>query len=207
MNEISATLFYNTRIVLSAPIETPVTWHCSKVEQISPKGISHITFAQDKWDANKDAFQYEWVDPLTHEVKTEFTSVFYSDRSKKIVGIWADYFSAPATPTTPNKPVINIWSKITYSGVKAEAKVGGNFKKLTVSFYNEDEQIPTKSGNWNFYIDESDASSLITTEIVSDSQIKFKFTGGDSYIGKVLKVNYTSDDGISTDVDFSIIGL
>jgi len=45
MNEISATIFYNQRLIISAPINEPLAWRLTKVEDVSPKGVRRLTFA------------------------------------------------------------------------------------------------------------------------------------------------------------------
>jgi len=81
---------------------------------------------------------------------------------------------------------------ITCSG-KSQIKVGGSSKTLTVSFYDADgESIGYQSGSWDFTIDDTDASNLLTITSVSDDKVKVKFNGGDEYINKILKVGFTS---------------
>lgn len=213
MNDISSTIFYNTRIILSAPIETPITWRCTKPEQCSPKGSNRLTFAQSEWDEHKDAFEYQIIDEITGEITSEFSSTY--DSNKKIVGMWASYYESAIEPIKPEDeiPVSSIYSTISYSGIKPEIKSGGSYKKFTVNFYDGEEEIPFKNGNWKYEIDGKDATSLVTilthndSSDVEENQIKIKFNKDDTYIGKILTISYASNDGIESNVDMEIIGL
>lgn len=194
MNDISATLFYGTRLILSAPIETPVTWHCSKVEQTAPKGVSRITFAQEQWDEHKDAFEYEDGD---------ITSLYYSD--KKVVGMWADYFDSEIEPKDVSTFSPTIYGKFTYSA-KPLIKIAGSYKKFTLTFYDGEDEIDFKDGAYEFTIDGEDAISLVST-IVEDNVLKIKFNGDDTYIGKTLQIRYVTEDGIEVIQDVKITAL
>lgn len=194
MNEITSTIFYNQRVIISEPREEPVCWKCSKVEDMGDRGIIRLTFAQDQWNA-----------------KTDFIE---KDADGNIVGMWAGYYDInenPAEDPTPPPPTIH--AVITYSGTTAEIKTGGSYKKLTVDFYNVDDPAPYQDGVWSFKINGEDAADLVTVLTAADStslnenQIKVKFIGGDSYIGETLEVGFASNDGIKTTLLMNIVGL
>lgn len=198
MNDVSTTIFYDQRIALSANIEEPVVWICTKVEQIGPKGINRLTFAQDKWDENRDFVEY--------------------DSSGKCVGIWCDYFTGNSDlvpENTPEPPIIpdTEYAKVTFAGKKAQLKVGGSYKKFTVLFYRNDEQTDFKTGSWSYLIDGKDAGSdlIVLTkdddDTIKENEVKVKIPKDDSYIGKLLTVRYVSDDGISAEVETEIVAL
>lgn len=195
MNDISATIFYNQRIILSAPIGTPVAWHCSKVEQTSPKGSNRLTFAQEEWDQHYDAFEYS---------DGTITSEFYSD--KKVIGMYADYFKSEILPTEPSEiQTINIRGEFSYSSIP-QLKVGGGYKKLTLKFYKDNEEIELPNGNYYFFVDGNDVSDMVTT-IIDGNVVKIKFDGDDSWIGKVITIEYRTDNNISAFVELEIVGL
>lgn len=188
MNDISATIFYDKRIIISAPIPEPITWKCSKVEQVAPKGISHLTFAQDKFNSHTDYIE--------------------KDEMGNVVGMWANYFTDDGTKPSDSKPSeVDIHSVITYVG-KATIKAGGSFKKLTVNFYDGETPIDFKLGQWSFEINGVDASSLLETDItdLEQNQIKVRFIGSEDYMGKTLKVIYSSTTGVISSVDILITG-
>lgn len=200
MNDISTTIFYNQRIILSAPIKEPIAWRCSKVEQTNPKGIFHLTFKQDAWDAHKDVFEYS---------DGEITNVY--NPNKPLVAMWADYYESKITPEyLENEPQIpKIYSIITHNGTKPELKSGGNYKTLTVRFYKDDNtEIDFLTGDWSFYIDNTDVSDLLLMKSTEkENQISIKFKKNDMYIGKVLIAKYTSNTGVKSSIDLEILGL
>lgn len=119
--------------------------------------------------------------------------------------MWADYYSSPAEP----EPVEEVKPKnlsITFSGVSAELKVGGGYKKFTVS---SEEEVDYSLGTWKFSIDGKDASDLVSTstEKLESNQIKVKFNGDEDYLGKVMTISYVLDDENSTDLNVSIVSL
>ena len=194
MNDISETIFYDKRIIISAPIKEPVTWICTKVENTSPKGVNRITFAQDKFDQHKDYIE--------------------KDDNGKVVGMWADYWNTGLEPTIPNEDeTLTIRGEISYSGLNPQIKIGGSYKKFTIKFYDDETEIDFKSGSWKFSIDGNDASDLITTltseasSDVNENQVKVKFIGDNTWLNKILNVAYTSDDGIESNIDIEIIGV
>ena len=183
------------RVILDGKIETePRTWEISKVNRMSPNGITRLTLYQTAFD--------------------EHTDYIEKDENGNIIGMWADYFSSAIEPSedTPLPPEIHV--EITYSGTKPELKSGGSYKKFSVNFYDENESlISYEAGTWSFEIDGVDATPLInildntTSSDVAENQIKVKFTGGDKYIGKVMNVKYESISGITNTIPIEIKGL
>ena len=196
MNEHSATIFYNQRIALSADIKEPVVWRCTKVEQIGPKGIDRLTFAQDVWDSEHDYIE--------------------RDEFGNLVGIWCNYFSTKLDKSeTPDlvAPVSTTYSEITYSGAKPQLKVGGSYKKFTVTFFNSDGPIAHKNGLWTYRIDDEDVSSQLdivtygNDDKLDVNQIKLKIPKDDSYIGKILTISYLTPENVNSSVDIEIVAL
>lgn len=187
MNDISSTLFYNQRMIISEPIEEPITWKCTKVENMNVRGINRLTFAQDRFDQHKDYIE--------------------KDDDGYIVGMWADYYSDGVPPSDADTS--NIYCKISYPS-KPVIKVGGSYKKLTVNFYKDDELVDYIAGIWSYAIDGVDATDLIEEKIdgLEDNEIKIKFIGSDEYISKILDVTFTTEDTtITTSLELSILGL
>ena len=171
-------------------------WRCTKVEQIANKGISCFTFAQDIWNSEHDYIE--------------------RDENGKLVGIWCDYYRTKIgkqPEPDPADPMYTVYSKIIYSGKKPQLKAGGSFKKFSVLFYHDDEELPYRSGAWSYEIDGSDVASEFVIEdngantSLSENQIRIKIPKDDSYIGKILKISFTSDDGIVTSQDVEIVAL
>ena len=80
--------------------------------------------------------------------------------------------------------------------------------EYVVSFYDEEGEIGFKLGQWSFAIDGADASSLVQTDTtdVEQNQIRVRFIGSEDYMGKTLKVSYSSVTGIVSNVDIQISG-
>ena len=196
LNSISELLYYNQRMIIDNKVDVlkgaePRTWQISKINRLNANGLVLVTLTQQQFNAHTDYIEYENPeDPST------------------IVGMWADYYSTDDVTPVDDKPVEdNIRSVITYAG-KASLKAGGSFKKFTVTFYDGEEPIDFKLGQWSFTIDGVDASSLIKTDTtgVEQNQIKVKFIGSEDYMGKTLKVEYSSTTGIVSSVDILITG-
>lgn len=189
MNEITEKLYYNQRMILSAPIPEPIVWRISKVETTAPFGINRITLYQDKFDQFKDYIEY--------------------DDDGYVIGMWADYYEYNVEPKEDED---TIETKIVFSGYKPQIKVGGSYKKFSlISVTEEGETVPESIGNWRFYIDDVEVFDDIVTTLthessgdVDENQIKVKFIGGDDYLGKILKV---TNDSTSSFIEVDIVGL
>lgn len=188
MNDISATIFYNQRMIISAPISEPVCWRITKVEDVSPKGVRRLTFAQDKWDQ-----QHDYVE---------------KDENGDVIGMWADYFQSAINPDNIFDSTTALFSSIT-SRITApgnpQIKVG-SYKTFTLTFYEDDSPVDHEVGEWSFTIDGIDASDLLTLSYPAPNKVKAKFNGGDEYIGKILHVINTSGEIVSA-FDVEIIAL
>ena len=196
MNDLSATIFYNQRIALSADVKEPVVWRCTKVEQIGPKGIDRLTFAQDVWDGVHDYVE--------------------RDEYGKLIGIWCNFFETKLDKKEEPDPVIPVFTKhaeITFTGVKPQIKVGGSYKKFTVNLYNDKDVLPYDGGVWSYEIDGADVSGELNIVApaddarLDDNQVKLKIPKDDSYIGKILTISHVSTEGIKASVDIEIIAL
>ena len=186
-NEITSELFYDQRVVISEPRKEPVVWKCSKVEDMNVKGIIRLTWAQDQWN--------------------EHTDYIEKDEDGNVLGLWANYFEDGGNAPIENIPQSDVHSIISFVG-KPNLKAGGSYKKFTVVFYDGETIIGHKLGQWSFEIDGVDASSLVQTDTtdVEQNQIKVRFTGSEDYMGKILKVIYSSTTGIVSSVDILITG-
>lgn len=202
-NSISQTLYYNQRLIISAPVDEgiePTAWRVTKVENNNPIGIMNMTFAQDKFDNLHDYIE--------------------RDLSGKVIGMWADYYSSTVEPTEnviENQNKTDIYNVITINSLKPQIRVRGSNKILTAKFYNQyNQEQPLYIGDWSFYIDDKDVTELehnpleiITSVDDSDldkNQIKIRFIGDDSYLGKTITV-INKFDSIETRFDIAIVAL
>lgn len=187
LNRITELLYYNQRLIIDADniLTEPRAWKVSKVNRLASPGIALITLAQDKFDPNAD----------------------YRDED----GIWwADYYSHDGVPNVPNEAesVENINGVITCAGSQ-NIKVRGSYKKLKITYFNKDKEIETVNGTWHFYFNDSLIDDIISVSHsgVADNEIKIKFMGEPTYIGKEIVVKYIPVFGESVEFNLPVISL
>lgn len=192
-NDITKTIFYDMRSAISEDREIPVCWSVSKVEDMNVKGIARYTWKQDKWD--------------------EHTDLVERNDNGIVTGMWCNYYSNGVEPTEPEEPPANIYSIITCSGKNNDVRINGSNKKLTVKFYDSEGEVEYQTGTWKFEVDDTDVSDHIEQTTADDdatlspNQIKIKFVGDDTYIGKHLTVTYTSDSKVKSSLTLNLLGL
>lgn len=190
LNRDTERLWYNLRMIIDSKVLAEQrAWKISKVNRLSPNGVVRVTLAEDMFNDQTDYIEL--------------------DKNGVVVGMWADYYqNGQVTPVAPSEDTPSIiYSKITYSGTKPEIKIGGSFKKFTVTFYDDGEPTTHIKGDWKFAVDSVDVSNLIKMETISDNQCKIKFIGDYEYIGKVLVVSYESVNGIKSSTEMNIVGI
>ena len=192
-------LFYNLRMIIDNKVLTePRAWHITKVNRLDANGITKITLAQDRFDEHKDYIEL--------------------DDDGNVIGMWADYYAeGQAEPTDAYEEKPNLHSEITFNGVKPELKLGGGYKKFITEYYRDDEQIVPYACVWTFAIKDGEtvtpvdvSSGIIDVVTISGNQMKVKFVGDSSYIGKALIITSTADTHwgpVQTSVEFDIKAL
>lgn len=190
LNRDTEKIYYNLRMIVDGNVLTePRTWKVTKVNRVAPNGIARITLAQDQFDQHKDYIEV-------------------NDRGV-VIGKWANYYDEvqqKLQDTTIPQPTIR--GEFTYSG-KPQIKVGGSYKKLTLTFYKNQDILDIKPEHYFFTIDNEDIGSLVSI-IEEDNTIKVKFNGKDEWLGKVMNITNTTEiDGykVITSVDVEIVGL
>lgn len=189
LTRVTEHLYYNQRIIIDNKVLTePRTWVLSKVNRLSSNGTVVLTFAQDQFDQHKDYIEL--------------------DSNGNVIGMWADYYAINAEPVEDKPPFRQIHSAITYSGVKPEIKIGGRYKKFSVTFYDGEEPIKHREGNWAFYIGNTQVPELVSVkEQLDPATIEVKFLGDEKFLGKTLTIEYISNDKISSSIDVDIVSL
>lgn len=191
-NDVSKTIFYDQRIAVSPPLDTPIAWRISKVEGVNPLGIMHYTLAQVEWNSHTDVVEY--------------------DEDGNVTGMWCDLLSDSNLPsdTTPTPPPQEYgdYAEITYSGTKPHLKVNGSYKTITLTYYStQTDTVDQTPGEWSYLIDDTDVSDLVKVlETDSPNTIKVKFLGDEEYLGKVLTIKNTRDN-IIAEKQFEIVSL
>ena len=192
-------LFYNLRMIIDNKVlSEPRAWHITKVNRLDANGLTKVTLAQDRFDQHKDYIEL--------------------DDDGNVIGMWADYYSeGQAEPTDSYEELPSLRSEIVFSGLKPEIKVGGGYKKFLTEYYRDDEKIVPYGCVWTFAIKDGDtvtpideSSGLIDVVTLSLTEMKVKFMGDGSYIGKVLVITSTADTHwtpVQSSVEFDIKGL
>lgn len=112
------------------------------------------------------------------------------------------------TVINDNEPIENIYGVITCTGSQT-IKVRGSYKKLKITYYNNEQEIETINGTWHFYYNGADASSLVSISMsgVETNEIKIKFLGEGEYIGKELTIKYIPVMGDIVEFKLPIVSL
>lgn len=192
-NDISKTLYYNTRSIISVDLPEPIAWRVTKVEGLAHKGNIMFTFAQGAFDQHHDYIE--------------------RDNDNKLIGMWADYYSddnlpSDNTPSPSDSTVSGAYAEITYAGSEPHVKVNGSYKKITITYYDTVEEIIDQTpGEWLYLMDDIDVSDLVKVlETDSPNVIKVKFIGGEDYLGRVLTIKNVRQD-VTAELQLQIVSL
>lgn len=190
-NDISKTIFYDQRMIISPPLEIPITWRISKVEGVNPLGVIHYTLAQDVWNSHTDYIEY--------------------DEDGNWLGGYADYYNEdnlPIDKSSSDSQDQDTYAEITFAGAEPHIKVNGSYKKITITYYSTQFEDPDQTpGVWSYFIDDTDVSDLIKElETDSPNSIKIKFLGDEEYLGRTLVVKNIRDN-ITAELQLFITSL
>lgn len=186
-NSISKEIFYNQRIILSMPMDVPLTWQISKVENTTPRGVVQFALYQD-----------------TYNPKTDYIDKSDPDHWR----MYADYYKFPAIPEvdeTESQEVIAPIGSCVVSSTTAHFKVGGTYKTLAAVFYDENgEEITVSDYIWSFRMEDGSEAPVETKEATDENKIKVKFVGDESYVGQNIIAACTAS-GITGQESFDVI--
>ena len=202
LNRDTEKLYYNQRIIIDNKVLTePRTWQITKINRIAPNGIDRLTVAQNHFDQNVDYIEF--------------------DDNGNIIGMWADYFSSPIEPTD-NPDIDPKIAVIEYLGGTPNMKVGGGYKKYSIVFSDD----TFKPGTWQYFTRKTENDPWVPftemmeiTDELAPNEIKLHFgldkdktsnkTTKDyyDYINSILKITYTTLDGIETSLEAIITSL
>lgn len=207
LNRDTEHLWYNLRMIIDNDVENELelrTWEITKVNRIAPNGVARITLAQTMFDPHVDYVE--------------------RDDDGKIIGKWCNYYIAGnIIPKDPDEFAPVVYCEIACTG-KPVIKMNDNFKKFTVNFFREGEEIKFKEGEWTFAIKEKSDSYPLPIEPdtlllvkkpgevkdLKENQIKIKYIGDTEYLNWILVVTYTEtedDKKISSSVEVNISRL
>lgn len=137
---------------------------------------------------------------MKQDIFNSHTDYIERDEDGNLIGMWANYWKEDNLPI--NKPIIpepelaGDYAVIDYAGAEPHIKVNGSYKKITLIYYNSNEELKDQTpGDWSYFIDDTDASEFVKVlETESPNTIKVKFLGDESYIGKILTIKNTRDN-------------
>ena len=191
------------RIILSAPVPRPLTWACTKIENLKPIGIQDMTLYQNQFNPHTDYIE--------------------RDSNGKVIGMWADYYDYDPEPNTDEDPEIpdvekplqkpEILTEI--EATSAVVNVGGSYKNLTVKIYDgQKSEVTDITENckdatfvWTCLIGDEDWTDKVTWHKSGYNQMKLKFPDDRSQLGKQLFVKCAITLGDETIEATTIFGL
>lgn len=198
MNSITEKFWYsdeddkNMRLIVSAPIEQPITWRITKCENAQPLGIQKLTLYQDRFNEHTDYVNLE-------------TGEMYAN--------YFDYEVLPIDPNIPSPLPSSITAKISAS--TSTIKIGGSYKSLTANLYDDsNEDVTTGYADaeltWTCSIDDKDwTDKVVWRNGLEFNQMKVKFPNDSSVIGKILSIKCTITKGdlpIESEISLEITG-
>lgn len=193
LNKESTTIYYNTRLILSAKnIKQPIEWKVTKVETEIPIGVNKLTLYQDEFRPEQALYDEE-------------------------TGWWyANYYDSDidTQPEPKKEPITKDYCKILYNS-NAEIKVNGGYKKISAVYYDEFDNVTTRHtvGKWTFEIQDKDTTYDATNlvDVLSDGNldtIKVKFLGDELYLGKQLIISCVDEnDECLSSINLKILDL
>ena len=212
LNPITEKLWYsddlnNTmRIILSAPVPRPLTWACTKIENLKPIGIQDLTLYQNQFNPHRDYVE--------------------KDLSGRIIGMWADYYDYDPVPETDQDPEIPDTEKplqkpeilTEIEATSSVVNVGGSYKNLAVRIYDGQKSDITNITDitenckdaafvWSCSIGNEDWTDKVTWYKTGYNQMKLKFPDDRTQLGKQLFVKCAVTLGDETIEATALFGL
>ena len=119
---------YGQRFVINDPGRTmPITWKCSKVEDVQPIGLTRLTFTQEAANLHEDCSKYGlagWCPCIDHGIeKPEACKICMLEEPT--------YIDAGL-----EMPTESTSGRIVYAGKNATMRVGGQGKTFTSEFWD-----------------------------------------------------------------------
>lgn len=170
--------------------ENPRTWKVSKCEDMlmGDFGLMRLTFVQEAFNDATDFVDYNATNP---------------DGSKDVYAMYANYYESSVLPEEYTNIEVTSNACVLSSSTNT-IKVGGSYKTITATFYDNSGTDVTDAylselsvDNWKFYIDgkEIENGDLITIlSQTTPNKIKVKFTNDMNYLTKILEVKCVVGD-------------
>lgn len=200
LNPITERVFYvndanqNQRLIISAMTENPRTWKVSKCEDMlmGDFGLMRLTFVQEAFNNAIDFVDYNATNP---------------DGSKDVYAMYASYYESFIEPEEDINVETNSNTCILSASTNT-IKVGGSYKTITATFYDNSGADITSAylselsvDSWKFYIDgiEIKNSDIIKVlEQTTSNKIKVRFVNDMNYLTKTLVVQCAIGDVVGS---------
>jgi hypothetical protein len=170
--------------------ENPRTWQVSKCEDMlmGDFGLMRLTFVQVAFNDAVDFVDYNATNP---------------DGSKDVYAMYANYYESSVIPEEDTN-IDSTSNTCVLSASTNTIKVGGSYKTITATFYDNsgiditDTYLSDLSvDNWKFYIDDVEIKNgdLITVlEQTATNKIKVRLANDMNYLAKVLVIQCVVGD-------------
>lgn len=131
-NEITQTIDYNTRLLISDNTTNPIAWEVSKREDMFPVGVTWITMKQTlfnpNWDNKElmiaDYYKYKHRQPAEDNESKEYRITYSGDSKIKAGGSYKTYELTPTENCT--------WNIIGIDESKIETKINSNIISIKI---------------------------------------------------------------------------
>ena len=187
-NDISSEIYYDKRLIVSMPMERPITWKITKVESTQPKGICLFTLYQDLFNPDTD-----YVNLETGEMYADYYKYTVKPMPESELDI------IEKEQTNEDGEVLKISSSTSTIKVGGTGKV---FAATVLSPTNDETTKYHKDFVWRISLDDGKIQTDITdTELITTypeytdkypNKLKFKFNGDESYANKIIKLKCQS---------------
>lgn len=181
-NEVTKTLNYGQRVLISNNELHPIAWELSKVEDTLPFGVTKITFTQTQFDEHRD------------------------NAELMIADYYATNLDLKHNVNIPPKPIGN-HSRIIFNGTQQVLKVNGSYKTLTPKFYDRETNELDVTPFWTVKFPSDDDKDKF--DIFEDGKnLKIKCLNYYDLIGKVITICLNDETGVMpSTLDLEVVGL
>lgn len=180
--DVTKTLNYGQRVLISNNELHPIAWELSKVEDTLPFGVTKVTFTQCQFDESRDNAELMIADYYTSNIEL-----------KEQIEI-------------PEKP-IGDHSRITFNGTQQVLKVNGSYKTLTPKFYDRDTNELDIEPLWTVKFPSDEDKDKF--DVFEDGKtLKIKCLNYYDLIGKVVTVYLNDSTGtMQSELKLEVVSL
>ena len=206
-NKISSELYYDQRLIISMPMDYPITYKITKISNINPKGVSQFILSQDEFNTHTDYVEKDEQGNIIRMIANYWDNLGNEPLDNDKIT-----FSKPST----SLPLPELDNKNLFLSLKCtipQIKVNGSYKTIISSCTTLDGQDVTinyKDYIWDFFIDGVNVSNIVTLSTVTEypNKIKIKLNSlvDESYLGKILVIKCSLGE-LSQELNLTITAL